>query len=114
MAASVYRVTETVPSSERYVLIPQIRKAAVSVSANIAEGWGRGSTKDYIHFLLIARGSLMELLSHLAVAHELKFLGQTDLHAIDREIEDVGKMLNGLISSLRSKRSSPNPESHGP
>jgi four helix bundle protein len=111
MAASVYRVTETFPSSERYVLIPQIRKAAVSVPANIAEGWGRGSTKEYIQFLLIARGSLTELLSHFAVAHELRYLVEKDLNAIEAEIDHVGKMLNALITSLRTKRPArtPNP-----
>jgi four helix bundle protein len=114
MAAAVYRITERFPPSEQYVLTPQIRRAAVSVSANIAEGWGRGSTKEYIQFLLIARGSLMELLSHFAVAHELECVQQTDLEAIETSIEDIGKMLNGLISSLRAKRSTPNPQSPVP
>jgi four helix bundle protein len=110
MAAEVYRITERFPPSERYVLTPQIRKAAVAVPANIAEGWGRGSTKEYIQFLLIARGSLMELLSHFAVAHELKYVQQADLERIESECEDIGKMLNGLISSLRAKRPNPNPK----
>jgi four helix bundle protein len=110
MAAEVYRITERFPPSERYVLTPQIRKAAVSVPANIAEGWGRGSTKEYIQFLLIARGSLMELLSHFAVAHELECIQPADLEEIETGIEGIGRMLNALISSLRAKRPNPNPK----
>jgi len=114
MAAAVYRTTDKFPASERYVLTPQIRKAAVSVSANIAEGWGRGSTKEYIQFLLVARGSLMELLSHFAVAHELEYVEEADCKGIETEIEVVGKMLNGLMGSLRAKRSTPNPSPRTP
>jgi len=111
LAASVYKRTDKFPTPENYVLIPQIRKAAVSVPANIAEGWGRGSTKEYVQFLLIARGSLMELLSHFAVAHELEYLNETDLQAIETDIDNVGKMLNGLITSLRTsvRSEDPNP-----
>ena len=111
LAALLYKRTEKFPTSENYVLIPQIRKAAVSVPANIAEGWGRGSTKEYVQFLLIARGSLMELLSHFAVAHELEYLNETDLQAIETDIDNVGKMLNGLITSLRTsvRSEDPNP-----
>ena len=109
MAAAVYRRTEKFPASERYVLTPQIRKAAVSVSANIAEGWGRGSTKEYIQFLLVARGSLMELVSHFAVARELQYVDEADSKDIEAEIDEVGKLLNGLIRSLRARRSISNP-----
>jgi four helix bundle protein len=104
LAALLYKRTEKFPTSENYVLIPQIRKAAVSVPANIAEGWGRGSTKEYVQFLLIARGSLMELLSHFAIAHELEYLNEAELSTIEAGIDTVGRMLNGLISSLRLKR----------
>ena len=104
LAAAAYRQTGTFPTSEHYVLIPQLRKAALSVSANIAEGWGRGSTKEYVQFLLIARGSLMELLSHFAIAHELEYLTDTELSTIEADIDNVGRMLNALITSLRRKR----------
>ena len=67
-------------------------------------------TKEYIQFLFIARGSLMELLSYFAIAHELKYVQQADLERIESECEDIGKMLNGLISSLRAKRPNPNPK----
>jgi four helix bundle protein len=103
LAAATYRRTESFPSSDKYVLTHQIRKAAVSVPANIAEGWGRGSTKEYIQFLIIARGSLMELDSHFCIAHELDYVHAQDIEGIEREIESVGKMLNRLISSLRAR-----------
>jgi len=104
LAAAAYRQTGNFPTSEHYVLIPQLRKAAVSVSANIAEGWGRGSTKEYVQFLLVARGSLMELLSHFAIAYELEYLNEAELSTIEADIDNVGRMLNGLITSLRPKR----------
>ena len=71
--------------------------------ANIAEGWGRGSTKEYIQFLLIARGSLMELETHMIITQKLRYLSQEQLGAIQKEVEEIGKMLNGLIQSLRGR-----------
>ena len=71
--------------------------------ANIAEGWGRGSTKEYIQFLLIARGSLMELETHMIITQKLRYLSQGQLGAIQKEVEEIGKMLNGLIQSLRGR-----------
>ena len=78
-------------------------RAATSVPANIAEGWGRGSTKEYIQFLLIARGSLMELETHMIITQKLRYLSQGQLGAIQKEVEEIGKMLNGLIQSLRGR-----------
>jgi four helix bundle protein len=109
LAAAAYKQSSKFPTSEHYVLIPQLRKAAVSVSANIAEGWGRGSTREYIQFLLISRGSLMELLSHFAIAHELEYLNEAELSTIEADIDNIGRMLNGLITSLRVKRPSRKP-----
>jgi len=102
-AVEIYRITQTFPKEELYGLTGQIRRASTSVSANIAEGWGRGSTKEYIQFLLIARSSLMELETHLIIGRELNYLNQQQLEKMQTEIESIGMMLNRLIQSLRGK-----------
>jgi four helix bundle protein len=103
LATDLYTVTGRFPDTEKYGLVAQIRRAATSVPANIAEGWGRGSTKEYIQFLMVARGSLMELETHLIIAGKLRFLDNDLLEQILKQIEDIGKMLNRLVSSLRSR-----------
>jgi len=71
------------------------------VPANIAEGWGRGSTKEYIQFLHIARGSLMELETHLIIAQKLSYIDTVNANIFQRYIEEIGKMINQLINSLK-------------
>jgi four helix bundle protein len=99
----VYRLTGGFPETEQNGLIYQIRRAAISVPANIAEGWGRGSKKEYIQFLKTARGSLMQLETHLTVGCMLTFLTQDELEVASKTIEEIGKMLNGLIRELKSR-----------
>ena len=103
LAVQAYRITEGFPRNEQFGLSAQSRRAAVSVAANIAEGWGRGTTQDYIRFLLIARGSLMELETHFAIATDLGFVGPTDLARVGKQIESVGQMLNRLIQALKRR-----------
>ena len=74
LATETYRMTEGFPRAEKFGFTGEIRRAVTSVRANIAEGWGRGSTKEYIQFLLIGRGSLMELGTPLSIAHNLGYL----------------------------------------
>ena len=105
---SVYRFVKNFPAEERYGLSDQIRRAAVASPSNIAEGNGRGSKKDYAHFLCIARGSLNEVSTQLELAERLGF------GKLDPEIAALGvsiyKMLNALIRSLSTPRSPlPNP-----
>jgi len=110
----LYKLTSRFPDTERYGLSSQIRRAATSIAANIAEGWGRGSTGEYIQFLTIARGSLMELETHLIVACNLHLLSSDELSVFSRQIEDIGKMLNRLVGALKSRRQGREPESRTP
>ena len=99
----LYKVTKRFPPEERFGLVSQIRRASTSVPANIAEGWGRGSTKEYIQFLKIARGSLTELDTHLIVSGKLGLVDKDESARIETDISDIGKMLNRLIKSLEGK-----------
>lgn len=102
LAVEAYKLTRTFPNDEKFGMTSQLRRAATSISSNIAEGWGRGTTKEYIQFLLIARGSLMEMESQLVVGQKLGYLSEKGLHDFQTSIEEVGRMLNGLVRSLRS------------
>jgi four helix bundle protein len=100
----VYSVTRGFPAEELYGLRSQVRRSAVSVSANIAEGSGRGTDKELIRFIEIAFGSLMETISHLTIALRQSFITQADYDAIYADCEKVGKMLSGLRNRLRKGR----------
>ncbi|MEI6085462.1 MAG: four helix bundle protein [Verrucomicrobiota bacterium] len=103
LTVAMYRATAKFPAEEKFGLVSQLRRAASSVPANIAEGWGRGSTKEYIQFLLIARGSLMEVETHLIIAARLDYLDRPRLDQLQSDIQRIGMMLNGLIQSLRNR-----------
>ncbi|MDR3675424.1 MAG: four helix bundle protein [Acidobacteriota bacterium] len=104
LTTDVYRLTSRFPIAERYGWSSQIRRASTSIAANIAEGWGRESTGEYIQFLGVARGSLMELETHLIVSCNLHFLDSEELAAVLKPIEDIGKMLNRLIAALKTRK----------
>jgi len=106
LVTEVYVMTRGFPADERFGLTAQIRRAVTSVPANTAEGWGRGTTKEYVQFLIVARGSLLELETHLIVSRNLGYLKQPDLETAQRNVGQIGKMLNSLIQSLRSRQSS--------
>ena len=104
LTTEIYKLTIRFPDTERYGLISQIRRASTSIAANIAEGWGRGSTGEYIQFLTVARGSLMELETHLIIARNLQFLTSDEFGAVSTPVEDIGKMLNRLIGALKTRK----------
>ena len=102
LAVEVYRATETFPKPELYGLTSQIRRAAVSVPSNIAEGKGRHTDKEFSASLFHARGSLLELETQIELARQLRYLKDEDAAALFKSTAAVGSSLTGLINSLRS------------
>ena len=98
LTVTVYRATESFPTTEIYALTNQIRRAAYSVPANIAEGASRKTKKDYLHFLYIARGSLSEVEYFLHLSERLLYLSQADHEAINSMAIETQKCLCGLIN----------------
>ncbi|MEZ6165328.1 MAG: four helix bundle protein [Phycisphaerales bacterium] len=99
----VYRMSEHFPNDERFGLTSQIRRAAVSIASNIAEGWGRGSTSDYARFLRMARGSMYEVETQGLIALELGFVDKDKFDFFEQSIDEAGRVLAGLIRSIESK-----------
>jgi four helix bundle protein len=101
LVTSVYRATEDFPKSELYGLTNQIRRSAASIPANIAEGQGRRFAGEFLQFLANARGSLLELDTHLEIAVRLGMLSR-DVHStLMEQLVEVRKLLNGLMRSIR-------------
>lgn len=100
LADHVYGMTRAFPSDERFGLTAQMRRAAVSVSSNIAEGSGRISDTDFARFIEIAYGSLMEVVSQAVIAQRQAFLDQASLAALCGRAEELARMLSGLRSTL--------------
>lgn len=97
----IYRTTETFPKAEIYGLVSQIRRAAISIPSNIAEGNSRRSKPDYLQFLKISRGSCAEVETHLVISKNLKFLNENEYLKLNERIIEISKMLNGLINALQ-------------
>lgn len=100
VAASVYALTRDFPSDERYGLTSQVRRAAVSVAANIAEGYGRDSSGAYANFLRVAQGSVKEVETHLLLAMRVGVARTPDCEPILALCDEVGRMLRSLIRSI--------------
>jgi len=103
-----YALTKLLPRSETYGLVGQIQRAAVSIPANIAEGHGRDHLGDYLRHLSIAKGSLMELETHLLIAERLNYLKAAEVNRVLAQCGELGKMLCGLTKKLRAKELTPN------
>jgi four helix bundle protein len=101
-----YGATRSFPKSEAFGLASQVQRAAVSVPANIAEGHGRSATGDYLRHLSIAHGSLMELETHIQIAHRLRYITTANVESLLSRTAEVGRMLKALITSLRLARDS--------
>jgi four helix bundle protein len=105
IARACYEVTKAFPKEELFGMTSQIRRAAASVPANIAEGYGRDSRGEYVQFLRFAQGSLKELETHLILAEQVRITALDSTAAIQSLCDEVGRMLRSLIRSLQSSTS---------
>jgi four helix bundle protein len=103
----IYKITKAFPKEEVYGLVSQLRRVSVSIPSNIAEGYGRNTTADYIRFLYIAYGSICELDTQVQLSGDLGFIDKDALMNIVDAVAEVERMLKGLISSLEKKHSNP-------
>ncbi len=104
LAVDVYRASRRLPNDERYGLTSQMRRAANSIPANIAEGRGRGGESEFIRFLNIANGSLCELETHLHLAQRLDYIDLPTLNQLLAQTTEVARLLHGLAKTLKSAK----------
>jgi four helix bundle protein len=105
LAEQTYRITARFPKDEMYGMTSQIRRAAVSVAANIAEGDGRESSGGFVQFLRMSQGSLKELETHLMLAERVQLARTEDVAPVLRRCDELGKMMRSLIRSIQRKQS---------
>lgn len=98
---NVYRILRQCPKEEQYALCDQLRRSSVSITSNIAEGTSRYSVKDKVHFLEIAYGSLMEVMSQLEIANDLKYIDNEELKNIEVLVEEEARLISGLRRSYQ-------------
>src|SRR6516165_3063642 len=103
LAAECFRTTKSFPKEEVFAMTSQIRRAASSIPANIAEGQGREHTKEFLHYLSLARGSLTELETHLILSQRVGLLPPTDLETLLALSDRISRMLSGLRKALQRK-----------
>jgi four helix bundle protein len=101
LVEAIYRITQKLPSHEQFGLISQLRRAAVSIPSNIAEGYGRQSSGNYRQFLSISRGSLLEVETQIDICLRLGYLTTMDTESVLNTIRELSKMLTSLISKIR-------------
>jgi four helix bundle protein len=101
LVKEIYRIIEKFPDFEKYNIMSQLRSSAVSIAANIAEGMGRSTTKDLCRFLIQARGSLHETISHLILAKDLGYISDQDLKELENRYWGLNVGINNHINSLK-------------
>lgn len=100
LVRQVYRLTSEFPEDERFGLVSQLRRAAVSIPSNVAEGSARRTSGDYLRFLYDARGSVVEVDTQLELAHQLGYLDGLELESTRETFESLSRALQGLINHL--------------
>lgn len=103
LTMEIYRLVKFLPREETYALSDQLRRAVLSITSNIAEGHGRGTDKDFVKFLWIARGSLLEVETQLIICNRLSLINVEESGFAQSLIVEVGKMLNALITYRTNK-----------
>ena len=107
LCLEIYRVTTTFPKEEKYGLTSQIRRSVVSIPSNIAEGYGRKTTLDYIRMLYISYGSVCELETQILLAEDLDLIGKGEMGRLKKDMAEIERMLKALIKSLENKPLNP-------
>ena len=107
LCLKIYQITAKFPNEERYGLTSQIRRSAVSIPSNVAEGYGRKTTLDYIRMLYISYGSVCELETQILLAGDLGFIDKGELDTAKKDIAEIERMLKALIKSLENKHLNP-------
>jgi four helix bundle protein len=103
LVKAVYDATDAFPQHEIYGLVSQLRRAAVSVPSNIAEGQAHYTNREFVRFLRHSRGSLAEIETQLLIAQDRGYLSKTDADALIRQTDELGRVLSGLINSLKDE-----------
>ncbi len=99
----IYRVTDSFPKEEKFGLTSQLRRASVSIAANVAEGAGRRSTKEFLNFLSMAQGSASEVETELVIGFRLGYMSDDVLHGLTSALDEIGRMITGLGNHLKTK-----------
>ena len=110
----IYSLLQRFPKEEMYALCDQLRRAVISVPSNIAEGSGRYSVKEQLHFIEIAYGSLLEVECQIDIAHDVKYVSDSEYSNVNNQIDKVSTLLSGLRNKRLSVKSSASPSSSHP
>ena len=106
LVKAIYQVTKKFPREEKFGMIDQLRRAAVSMTSNLAEGSARKSLKEQARFTEISYSSLMEVLSEIIISYELKYLPEKEYFSFRKQIQEISRMLNGLRNSQLGRKKS--------
>lgn len=104
LVGEIYKVSKSFPNDENFGLTSQLRRSAVSIPSNIAEGYGRNSLNDYIRFLNISVGSLYEMQTQIEIAFNLKYIEKNNFEELYKNTKEIERMMSSLIRKLKEKR----------